>query len=334
VRASQPRHRQPESGTRSLRIALLLAPSLVGQNLVDPQRSVFMAFPEADAYQIITRDVDVAARRRIEDLLPFRLHFNELRSHSLYVALRGRQPLGLVYARREESAFGLTDLTWAMSLDLRVVSCRFERVRTAHPTSRQDLAFARRLAGHDRATLLALLDNDGKLRPDVPDVADRDLAAVVVRSALKAIAIADTVWPADLQRLRDVALALRAFPICTQTQRLWPPPDAATKPSAAHRPVVSHAVRAFDRTHAAIGIVAEVRCPGHDGVTLLSWALDPSGTVRDVAIASGRVEPTMRTAMSEAAGAQLRELAQRPDELGAIAKVLLESLANALPQKP
>lgn len=319
---------------RLLLIALLAAPT-TGQHLADPQRSVFAAFPEADSYQVITRDVDVETRRRIEAMLPFRLHFNELRSHSLYVALRGRQPLGLVYARREEGACGLTDLTWSMSLDLRVIACHLERVRSAQPLASQDAEFTRRLAGRDRSSLVALLDPKGELHAEVRDVADRAFLAMLVRSALKTLAIADTVWPAELQKLRDLALALQAFPPTQRVQRLWPPEtgDAGTG-SASAETVVAHAVRAFGLNRTAIGIAAEVRCSTKGGEALLRCAMEPSGEVRAFTVVSGRIDPDLHTALAVAVGTPMPELAKRGGPIAPIAQALLATLDTASARKP
>src|SRR5690606_35046166 len=56
------------------------------------ERVVFEAFPEADAYRGIKREVKQHHRRQIEAKLPFKVHFNELGKHQLIVAFRGRRP--------------------------------------------------------------------------------------------------------------------------------------------------------------------------------------------------------------------------------------------------
>ena len=68
-----------------------------------------------DVLALKTRSED-KARNRIEASLPFRVHFDELGAHSLYVALRGRRPVGMIYAQYEESAFGIAAVVYFVTM--------------------------------------------------------------------------------------------------------------------------------------------------------------------------------------------------------------------------
>jgi hypothetical protein len=295
------------------------------QGLQEPQKSVFAAFPEADGYQAIVRDVDVASRRAIEAALPFRVHFNELGSHVVYVALRGDQPLGFVYARTEESAWGLAQVEWAMTLELRVVGFRFERARSRQPHPVETSEFGRQLIGQGRSGLIALLDGEGHLRAGTRGVlaGDEDLAELVVRSGLKAIAVADTVWPRDLLRLREQALGVQAFPTARRYQCVWPRENVAVADEAPG-PRVELAVRAFDARGQLLGLVAEVEVatPTSDSPARLRWTLDAAGASTAVVQVAGRVDGVLRSAALACRGVDLQVLARSDSVLAPVAKRL------------
>jgi hypothetical protein len=327
------------SGARPIRpgpiatLALVLWSTLpaVAQvhELADPQKCVFGAFPEADGYQAIVRDVDVAARRAIETALPFRVHFNELGAHSLYVALRGHRPLGLVYMRREESAWGLADVEWAMTLDLRVVGFRFQRARSRQPHPVESSEFGRQLIGQGRSGLAAHFDAKGHLRSGTPGVTagDEDLAELVVRSGLKAIVVADTVWSHELVKLRERALGLQAFPTASRFERVWPrEPGPADARDALPR--VDLAVRAFDRSGRPVGVAAEVQVGSGGETTTLRWVVDGDAAVVAVVPVAGPADEALRAAGLQCRGTVLTVLAKSPSLLAEAAERLAAAVTE------
>lgn len=267
-----------------------LAAGLAGQvpTLEDPQRGVFDSFPAADAYQVIVRNVDTAARKSIEQRLPFRVHYDELGAHSLYVALRGRRPIGLLLVQYEESAFGLASIEWAITLDERVAGFRFQRARSRVREDFEASEFVRLLRGRTCAELEALLDDDGVLRPDTRGVAPgtEELAAAVVRSAVKAFAVLEIVWPADLARLADLGIGLQFFPQAHALRRVWPPmvPAAPAVPAprdrgAAAEPGPRWVVCAYGYQGKPLGAVAKLVVDPRELDSTVLVVIDADGVI-------------------------------------------------------
>ena len=97
--------------------------------LRDPVRQVYEMYPGAKSYRSIVRTVAQKHRSIIADQLPFTMHFTELGRHTVYVALDGAKPIGLVHVRSERGQWGLVEVAWATDLDMHIVDFRFQRCR-------------------------------------------------------------------------------------------------------------------------------------------------------------------------------------------------------------
>tara|TARA_R110002072_G_scaffold1983_5_gene16214 strand:- start:14234 stop:15304 length:1071 start_codon:yes stop_codon:yes gene_type:complete len=238
--------------------------------LDDPQHTVFHAFPAANSYRVIVRDVDVKARKRVEQSLPFLVHFDELGTHSLYVAHRDRRPIGMVYVQYEESAFGLTAVEWALNFDYEVVGFRFQRVRSRVRSQFVKSEFVRLLRGKSFADLGCLIDGDGSLSKQARGVVPgtEKLAASVVRSGMRTIAVLDTVWGDEVTKLRDRHIGLRSFPQARYFVRLWPQPETkAPKPKPKPKP----------KPQPGAAPAVEVQTPRRPVPKCVKWALQAYG---------------------------------------------------------
>lgn len=300
--------------------------------LRQPEQSVFAAYPDADGYQAIVRDISSEARRRIEASLPFRVHFNEIGQHAVYVALHGRLPLGMVYLLREEDSFGLTEFEWAISLDMRLAGFRFQRTRSRHRQAIVDSEFARLLIGRSAAELALLINEDGGLSKHARGVPEgcEESATVLVRSALKALSVVDSVWFNEVQKLRDLALGMQAFPTALRFVRVWPPaatPTAAAAktpplqpaPQEAHPDVVV-ALRASGLESRSLGVVAMVRVLTIPDL-VVTWVIDHAGLVIATE-AAGTAPAAIRVACTETVGQQLGDVAANDGPLSASAAAL------------
>lgn len=183
------------------------------------EAALFRAFPEADAYSCIRRDVDQAARIAIEQRLPFKVHFNELGEHELLVAFRGRRPVGLVYLRTEEAEWGLVDIAWHLTLDLRLLDFEYVRGRNRHQRALEQSPLARDLNGANFdavTTLLARRTDAGQLqRKEGADA----LAVTTLRSAAKTLAVVEIVWAEEIEKLHDQATGYDLFPAAARFTR-------------------------------------------------------------------------------------------------------------------
>ena len=278
--------------------------------LRDPQRGVFTAFPEATSYRALIRDVSLADRLRIEKGLPFKVHFDELGPHTVYVALRGRRPLGVVYVRGEESDWGFTEIAWAISVDLEVVGFQFHRCRDRQARALERSPFARGLAGRRFHHLAQLLTEEGKLATSagaVPERADA-LAVTVLRSGMKALAVTDIMWREELGKLRDLQMALDAFPGGVRFRRFVFDAADAKQRRQAGRPKLLlrvRAVRVRGERGVLLGMVIQTTARRGQGRLSLRWRLDPEGRVLRVVPAATGTDASVRVACLELAGTRL-----------------------------
>ena len=178
--------------------------------LRDPVRNLYKIYPEADAYRSIVRSVDKRTRTQVSERLPFTLHFNELAKHTVYVAVKESQPVGLVHVRSEKGKWGLVEIAWALDLDLNIQGFHFQRCRDKRKTGLENQAFASQIMGKGLPALRLMLSEDALSldtnRISVPKGCEA-LALTVLRSAMKTITVTDIVWSGDLKRLRAQAEA-------------------------------------------------------------------------------------------------------------------------------
>ncbi|MEZ6038374.1 MAG: hypothetical protein R3F29_12900 [Planctomycetota bacterium] len=328
-----------ERTTRAaVRTLALLAAGAAGLTAQDAgeramlERVVFAAFPEADAFRCIGRDVDQAARRIVEGRLPFKVHFNELGEHRLLVAFRGRRPVGLVYRRVEESEWGLMEIAWHMTLDQRVVGLDFVRGRNAHITTMLRTAFAHDMVGKDLVGLRAMLDaveRDAAANADESRRGDGGLAALqrtTLRSALKALTVTDVVWRDEVGKLADQATGFDLFPAAARFVRRSTTFDLSSDDG--RRAVDVKAVFAYDVAGTELGCVAWTSCLDAGKPIELRWVVDRDH--RAVGLTATHEAPTLelRKGCSVMLGRPLAE----PAAVVAPLPSLSRGLAAALPQ--
>ena len=238
----------------------------------------FRAFPEADSVRQIERDVDRAARRKIERQLPFRVYFEELGTHTLHVAFRGSVPVGMLYTRPEETAWGITEIGWAHSLDGRVLGFEFSSSRSKTTDDLATSPFAKTLIGCDFDRLVTLLEAKLAQRSGSGKGPD-DLACVVLRSALKASVVTRVVWQEEIRKLADLAMLHEEFPGAANSNRHI---IQVAKPANEQTSQHLHALRVMEALGLgdyALGSVAHTRVDWGAKTIGLRWVFDIHGTI-------------------------------------------------------
>lgn len=179
-------------------------------SLRDPVRGVYELYPDATSYQSFVRRIDDRVRDEVSRTLDLELHFSELGQHTLYVAFRSGSPLGIVHVRSESTEWGLVEVAWALDLDLRVHDFRFQRCRAPECDALAAPSFRAELAGKDLGQLRQLLTDD-TMRIEPARIAapagGADLAAALVRSAVKTIVVTRIAWDEDLRKVRRLVRA-------------------------------------------------------------------------------------------------------------------------------
>ncbi|MFN7672499.1 MAG: hypothetical protein ACK5S5_18945 [Planctomycetota bacterium] len=274
---------------------------------------VFRAYPESDGYSRIERDVGPSHRRLIERRLPFKVHFNELGKHGLLVAFRSRRPVGLLYERSEESDWGLVEIAWHVTLDLRIAGFEIVRGLGRDAKDLPESPFADQLAGasfDEVVAQLAALDESTRLAPATPR---QSFTRTVLRSAAKALAVTTAVWDREIEKLHDQAEGFDLFPAAARFVRRTTRFELdATAGGHAFDVKVLYA---YDFGNTLLGHVIWSQPRGDEGGCALRWVVDrerrvivvrPAGPVRESAhiedwsrlsgrplAAPGDVEPTL-----------------------------------------
>jgi hypothetical protein len=265
-------------------LALVVAAVAMAQEPCSDEQLVFRAFPEANSYSRIVRDVRMEARRAIEQQLPFKVHFQELGEHALLVAFRAQKPVGLVYVRSEEAEWGLTEIAWYLTLDLRVIDFEFRRGRSPHLEALRNSQWRRDLIGRDFDGLTELVRRGDAALTGAPRGAER-LARTLLRSATKAIVVTRTVWAEETAKLADQALGYEVFPAAARFTRRAGSIELDLDGEKRDVPVKS--VVAYDAQRNVLGVLLWTDLTIEDRACRLRWVLDADLTIL-------RVTPTDR----------------------------------------
>lgn len=281
---------------------------------------VFRAFPEADAYSSIVRDVKQEAREAIERRMPFKLHFQELGQHTLLVAFRGRKPIGLVYLRSEESQWGLTEIAWSLSLDLRVLGFEVVRGRGPHFAALAGSAFPRLLAGRDFDGVVELVaKGEAGLAAVVPEAA-RPLAVTILRSSAKALVVTGTVWPEEVAKLHDQAIGYEVFPGASRFTRRTG--AFSVEGATGDQRADVKAIHAYDAGGALLGSVLRTETGAGDARIVVRWVVDRAQVVVQARLLRPEQNRELRAACTQLEGSPLGAPRDLANPLAAIARGL------------
>lgn len=153
-------------------------------SLRDPVNTIYELFPAADGYRSSVKTVGRDARIAVNAALDLDIHFNELGRHTLYVALKRGEPIGLIHARSESSRWGLTEFAWAITPELKISGLKVQRTRDPQLRGVQAEGLAAQVVGLDIAALKALHASSPP----------QSMLRLVVASALKTLVITAKVW--------------------------------------------------------------------------------------------------------------------------------------------
>jgi hypothetical protein len=175
-------------------------------SLRDPVSQIAKLYPQKTNQLSIVKTVDDNTRAQVQIALPSNdLHFSELGRHTLYVAMLGKEALGYVHVRSEQSDWGLVEIVWAIDKDLRISNFSFQRCR--NPKNKkiaESRDFKDIFIGKNYQELKQLLSNDGiTANKYVLEKSQNahELANVVLRCALKTLLLTEILWGEELNKL-------------------------------------------------------------------------------------------------------------------------------------
>ena len=107
----------------------------------NPDRDVYILFPEATNYKAHYRNLDKSKRKIMEDKLGQTLDINDVGTHTFYVILKDTVPIGFIHARAEWGAYGNLEVIWALNLDGTIKDFMVQRSREKGTKEIQGEAF-------------------------------------------------------------------------------------------------------------------------------------------------------------------------------------------------
>lgn len=177
--------------------------------LRDPIRHIKLMHERPTEYRSLVAKIDESVRGAVSELLPFTLHARELGRHTLYVLTEEGQPHGYLHARSEASPWGMVEVVWSFDEDLRVRAFRFQRCRAPGRPRFESESFHKWLKGQSFSDLLEALNPQGlalSAKHKKQFTGEERLAVTIIRSALKAMAVTDLAWGADIAERRLTSL--------------------------------------------------------------------------------------------------------------------------------
>ena len=289
--------------------------------LRDPVRQVYEMYPGAKSYRSIVRTVAQKHRSIIADQLPFTMHFTELGRHTVYVALDGAKPIGLVHVRSERGQWGLVEVAWATDLDMHIVDFRFQRCRERAVKLLDTEEFRAQLIGKRVDDLVRMLSGDYRgvnaslLR--VPPGAEK-LAAVVLRCGAKTLAANEVIWGEDLKGLRRLERGLAAFAGAESVRAVKDPYGSGVL--AAIKAALQGASTAIDRSDVValrvrdgkdslLGTVVRTTCDFDGRRWTKWWSVDARNTIADISSVGPWPDEETKRAFTALVGASMGETA-------------------------
>ena len=286
--------------------------------LRDPTANIYASYPTATSYRSLVRTIDENIRQQVAKELPFNIHFNELGKHTLYLAVKGSQPVGLIHARSEAGNWGLTEIVWALTPNLTVEDFSFQRCRSRKRSEVETAEFKRQLQGKSFQDLKRLLTADGtaivgdklKIEPG-----SRELAAMVVRSALKTILVSKLAWSKDLSVIQPLYFANAAFDGVAVVEKVEGPYTNNVLQEFAQHFKTGNNENQFnikrddvllllcsDKNNKPLGYVVRTPWKSMNTEMLLWWTIRNDNVVEDVIAADGWPDEKSRKAFQSAIG--------------------------------
>ncbi|KGJ96176.1 hypothetical protein [Colwellia psychrerythraea] len=174
-------------------------------SLRDPVAQISQLYPQKTNQLSIVKTVNDNTRAQVQIALPSNdLHFSELGQHTLYIAMLGKESLGYIHVRSEQSDWGLVEIVWAIDKDLKITNFAFQRCRSPKKKIAQEIGFKNIFIGKNYQELKGLLSNDGvTAKKEVLEKVQQapELANVVLRCALKTLLLTEMLWGDELEEL-------------------------------------------------------------------------------------------------------------------------------------
>jgi hypothetical protein len=95
----------------------------------NPDRDVYILFPEATGYRSIMKALDSEEQKKIEEFLGQPLDYDESGEHTFYLILKGEEIIGIIHPHAERGRYGIVEMIWAITLDGKIIDFTIQRSR-------------------------------------------------------------------------------------------------------------------------------------------------------------------------------------------------------------
>ncbi len=95
----------------------------------NPDRDVYVLFPEATGYRSVIKALDSEGKKKIEEFLGQSLDYDEGGEHTLYLILKGEEIIGIIHPHAERGRYGIVEMIWAITLDGKIIDFTIQRSR-------------------------------------------------------------------------------------------------------------------------------------------------------------------------------------------------------------
>ena len=292
---------------RLLAAILWLAVGLAGSSsaqaycaLRDPTTEIRDLFPSSSGHRSIVQVIDDRTRTEVFKRLGLELHFSELGRHTLYIVLDDWKPLGIVHVRSEQGQRGLIEVAWALDMELRVLDFRIQRCREPGRKELFNRPFREMLLGKNSVELRKLLSEDGtSTRIGLTAFGkNQDLAARVIRCAIKTQLVTELAWRKELTSEGMIAFAATRFQGSDDVE--WVPSkllknrsfSLLLEPSQDPDLII---LRVLGAEKEILGFVVHSLLPVQEALVQCLWSVDANGAIVDVLPKGGWLDDAAKT---------------------------------------
>lgn len=173
-------------------------------SLRDPVSAIQILYQGGYQYRSLIGTVTEQDRLAVKKILPFTIHQSEVSKHTLYVLYKNEKPAGFLQARSEWAKWGLVEIAWAINLDRSLKGFYFQRCRSPECNDTVVKSINKELHNKSIEQLKLFLSADGEALSEAGESAfltSPKLSLLVLRSALKTLAITDISWAPDIEKI-------------------------------------------------------------------------------------------------------------------------------------
>ncbi len=269
-------------------------------SLRDPVETIKTLYPASTSFKSSVKIIDENVRNKVQELLPPNtLHFSELGKHTLYMVFKNDKPMGYVHVRSEESKWGLVEIAWAMTLDLKVNDFKFQRCRNRQKLVIGNDEFRDQLKGKTYHEVTEMLQADGlSLNTDKVKVSPKAkaLAEIVLRCGMKTLLVTELAWGDEIKKNRLSQAAVTHFKDMASVEVFTDAVDGSISTilnkafdgadTGIDRSSVAVA-KVYDGKKKVLGMIYEGQLTIDQQKTSMTWAIGSDGKIIHVENANG-----------------------------------------------